>query len=327
MNSDTKAIQMATRGSALALAQTDQVARRLREEFPQHQFSALILKTTGDKLQTASLANPQNVLAKGLFTKELESALLDHSADLAVHSLKDLPTELPDGLRLGAVCERADPRDVLILDTRKVPFDPTLPLHEWIRLLPPHFTVGTSSTRREAQMKTHRPDTRTVPIRGNVGTRLSKLSQSDELHGLLLASAGLDRLGFQTDRNGFLTGETVPEGLAVLRLDPEIMLPCPGQAAIGIEVRTQDSFIQTLCNPLNHPDTWDCISAERSFLAALGGGCQAPVGALASIEGDQLRLRTVSFLEGKTTRQEETGSRKDAFLLGQSLARRVQDVI
>ena len=184
MNSSST-IRIATRGSALALAQANMVLAQLRAAFPGESFELQIIKTTGDKLQTASLASPN--LPKGLFTKEIEEALLNGQADLAVHSLKDLPTELPAGLQLGAVSVRVDVRDVLV--TRRSPALNSQPAT--LNSLPLRATVATSSTRRRAQLLDHRPDLNIVPIRGNVGTRLRKLAEQPELHAIVLAAAGL----------------------------------------------------------------------------------------------------------------------------------------
>jgi hydroxymethylbilane synthase len=323
-------ITIATRGSALALAQANAVLAQCRTAFPDQDFKLKIIKTTGDKLLTASLADAG--LPKGLFTKELEAALLNGEADLAVHSLKDLPTDLPPGLRLGAVCQRADARDILIyrnieclasggdaavpaLD-RKRGFKPPIS----IDTLPPGATVGTSSTRRSAQVLERRPDLRIVALRGNVGTRLRKMAEQSKLDAIILAIAGLERLQIQLTPSGSLEGEGVPRSLAGTPLDIDEMLPCVGQAALGIEVRRDNARIAAICRRLNHPETWQCVMAERSFLKTLGGGCHLAVAAYAQIQSAQIRIRGVSFLSGKARRGEIRGTVRGPVDLGRRLA-------
>src|SRR6266540_1309801 len=228
MSTVVKRIIIATRGSALALAQANLVFDQCRAAFPKLKFEIKIIKTTGDKLQTASLAKPAESLPKGLFTKELEVALLKHRADLAVHSLKDLPTELPAGLQLGAVSNRVDVRDVLIYrdaeylraEAAKATVVEWSPGHaqrrglkpkSGLNELPAGATVATSSTRRKAQLLAHRPDLNVVEIRGNIVTRLQKLADKPELDALILAAAGLARLNFQITSLGALLGNAVPE--------------------------------------------------------------------------------------------------------------------
>jgi hydroxymethylbilane synthase len=312
-----KAIRIATRGSALALAQAQVVLTQCREKFPRLTFELKIIKTSGDKLQTASLAHPDPSLPKGLFTKELEAALLKGRADLAVHSLKDLPTELPEGLKLGAVAgQRADVRDVLIY---KEPHAPGLQLAQ----LPKGWTVATSSTRRRAQLLALRPDFKVVEIRGNVATRLRKLAQQAGLDATILAAAGLGRLQFRLT-DGRLSGSEVPAGLLGLVLETDQMLPCVGQAAIGLEIRAQDEQAASLCRELNDESTFQCVTAERALLRALGGGCQTPIGAHATLAGTELHLRAVSFLQDKVRRAEARGAANDAAGLGQRVAAQLQ---
>ena len=317
MNSPTP-IRIATRGSALALAQANMVLAQLRAAFPGDQFELQIIKTTGDKLQTASLASPN--LPKGLFTKEIEDALLDGQADLAVHSLKDLPTELPAGLQLGAVSVRVDVRDVLI--TRRNPALGSQPAT--LNSLPPGATVATSSTRRRAQMLDRRPDLNIVPIRGNVGTRLRKLAEQPELHATVLAAAGLERLHFSHDGTAELAGPDIPPGLLASAISVEEMLPCVGQAALGIEIRENDARLERIVAALNHPVTQACVTAERAFLRGMGGGCQLAVGAYAEVSGNSLRLRAVSFLGAQPVRGESSGEVSAAVQIGEQLARQLQ---
>jgi hydroxymethylbilane synthase len=309
-----KPIRIATRGSALALAQANLVLAQCREKFPRLSFELKIIKTTGDKLQTASLSRPDESLPKGLFTKELETALLKGRADFAVHSLKDLPTELPEGLKLGAVAgQRADVRDVLIY---KEPLAPGLKLAQ----LPKGLTVATSSTRRQAQLLALRPDFKVVEIRGNVPTRLRKLAQQAGLDATILAAAGLGRLQFRLTDAGRLAGSEVPEGLLAMLLDTEQMLPCVGQAAIGLEIRAGDEQAAALCRELNDESTFQCVTAERALLRALGGGCQMPIGAHATLAGTELHLRAVSFLQNKVRRAEARGAVNEAARLGERVA-------
>ncbi len=315
-------IILATRGSALALAQANMILAQCRAAFPDLAFEIKIIKTTGDKLQTASLASLN--LPKGLFTKELEVALLNGEADLAVHSLKDLPTELPAGLTLGAVSKRADARDVMLYRDASAfqqgrGFKPHLSLAE----LPAGATIATSSTRRSAQLLERRPDLKVVPIRGNVPTRLKKLAEQPELDATILAAAGLERLHFQMDASGHLQGEGVPAGLLARKLDPEEMLPCVGQAAIGLEVREGDARMAGICARLDHPETHHCVTAERAFLKAMGGGCQVPLAGYAEVLGQEIRLRVVSFLGEKVQRSEGRRPITQAAELGQELAARL----
>lgn len=308
-----KPIHLATRGSALALAQANMILAQCRAVAPAEIFELKIIKTTGDKLQTASLASAE--LPKGLFTKEIEEALLSREADLAVHSLKDLPTELPAGLTLGAVTRRADVRDVIVY--RAADFSSPLK----IATLPQGAVVATSSTRRAAQVLERRPDVKVVPIRGNVGTRLKKLAEQPELCATLLAAAGLARLGFQIDSAGCLSGEGIPDGLCAVPMSLDEMLPCVGQAAIGIEIRENDPRLEAVCARLNDSATMTCVRAERAFLRAMGGGCHLAVAAYAELAADRLRLRGVSFLADAPRRGELSGATTDSEALGAQLAR------
>jgi hydroxymethylbilane synthase len=307
--SSQKTIYIATRGSALALAQANFMLGECRKHFPQQNFELKIIKTTGDKLQKASMARIDASLPRGLFTKELEDALLNGDADLAVHSLKDLPTILPDGLKLGATGKRADARDVLI---SKAPFQ--------ISNLPAGAIIATSSTRRSAQIFEHRPDLKIIAIRGNVGTRLKKLAEQPELSGTVLAAAGMARLGFQIGADGALSGEEIPAGLFATPIPTDEMLPCVGQAAIGIEVRENDARIDKICEKLNDAATWHCVTAERAFLRAMGGGCQSAVAAYAEIFENELRLRAVSYLGKQVQRGEMKRPIEYAVKLGEEMA-------
>ena len=313
-------IQIATRGSALALAQSTLIRDVCRKAFPDRQFELRIIKTTGDKLQTINLANPNQESTKGLFTKELELALLDGTADFAVHSLKDLPTELPPGLKLGAVTQREDPRDVLIYRAPGASVGRSFPPGTRLSDFPAGATIATGSTRRQAQILALRPDLKTVPIRGNVGTRMKKLLDQPELDAIVLAMAGLNRLGVRFSPNGELSGADIPAGCLALPLSIEEMIPCVGQAALGIETRANDPAMDEICSVLTHPPTWACATAERAFLAKLGGGCLSPVAAYAEARGDQLHLRAISFRNETLRRIEKKGLLHDAAQLGRAAA-------
>ncbi len=308
-----KPVIIATRGSALALTQANLIFDACREAFPKLAFEVKIIKTTGDKLQTASLSQAGDSLPKGLFTKELEVALVRQKADLAVHSLKDLPTELPAGLKLGAVTKREDVRDVLIYK-EEARFAGTIPQ------IKEGGMVATSSTRRQAQVSAARPDLELAEIRGNVPTRLEKLADDEQMDGTILAAAGLNRLNFSISGEGFLEGDAVPDGLRAVTLDTDIMLPCVGQGAIGLEIREEDGRIEKIVERLNHFNTMASVTAERSFLKAMGGGCQSPVGAHAVVEESKIRMGAVSFLSDTVQRTEQTGDLREPILLGEAVA-------
>jgi len=334
-------VTVATRGSALALAQANLVLEQCRRAFPKLSFELKIIKTTGDRLQSASMAQEGKTLPKGLFTKELEVALIKRKANLAVHSLKDLPTELPAGLKLGAISKRADVRDVLIyrdreyLQTAKADkyssdwspgqsarrgFGPQLEIKD----LPPNSVVATSSTRRRAQLLAQNKHLQVPDIRGNVVTRLTKLAERAELDAIILALAGITRLNFRITSEGNLEGDAVPDGLRAIVLEPEVMLPCVGQGAIGVEIRDDDERISTICERLNHFNTLQCVTAERAFLAALGGGCQSPVAAYAEVVGNLIRMRALSFNDGSVRRAEGQRPITEPVELGQQLASEVK---
>ena len=306
-------IIIATRGSALALEQANLIFDQCRAAFPRLAFEIKIIKTTGDQQQDASLAQAGKNLPKGLFTKELEVALIRRKADLAVHSLKDLPTELPAGLDLGAVGKREDPCDVLIYKTDAGFDGPLSQLGEGALL-------ATSSTRRQAQVRALRPDLRIEEIRGNVPTRLEKLADNDGLAGTILAAAGLLRLHFRITDDGRLEGDAVPEDIRAVRFNTHLMLPCVGQGAIGIEIRADDGRIQKICERLNHFNTCAAVTAERAFLRGMGGGCQSPVGALAEVKAERLVLRAESFLSDTVHRSEQAGDVREPDALGKSVA-------
>jgi len=266
-----KIMILGTRGSDLALVQTRDVAFRLGQAHPGLALEEKIIKTTGDKRLDVSLSAPGS-LEKGLFTKELEEALLSGAVHAAVHSLKDLPTEQPPGLVLGAILERADVSDALASK------------HEggW-KGLPPGATVATSSLRRKNQLLLLRPDLKIVEIRGNVPTRLRKVLESPEWDALVVASAALARLG----------AAIVPAGLQVTII--EEMLPAPGQGAVAVECREEDNETRELLAAIHHEPTSLCVRAERELLHSLGGGCHLPLGTRAVIEDGTLRLTAGLF--------------------------------
>lgn len=313
-----KPILIATRGSALALAQANLTLAACRQKFSAIEFQLKLIKTAGDKLQNASMTKTDASLPKGLFTKELETALLRGRADMAVHSLKDLPTELPEGLQFAAVLgKRADVRDVFIY---KKPHPPGARLSDF----PPGLVVGTSSTRRAAQLLALRPDFKVVAIRGNVPTRLEKLARDPGMDATVLAAAGLERLGFSILQNGPLAGDTVPQNLLCTVLETTEMLPCVGQGAIGLEICAQDERIAAVCRELNDEATFQCVTAERSFLRAMGGGCQTPIGAYAWVDGGELRLQAISFLGNQVRRAEDGAPVSDAAALGERMASKLR---
>ncbi|MEO5339901.1 MAG: hydroxymethylbilane synthase [Magnetococcus sp. MYC-9] len=286
-------IIIGTRGSALALWQAEWVKTLLQTRHPGQEVALRIIKTQGDKILDVPLAK---VGGKGLFVKELEEALLSEEIDLAVHSMKDVPAVIPEGLRLAAILEREDPRDVL-LSVR----------YASLAALPAGAVVGSSSLRRQSQLLHLRPDVRVVSLRGNVNTRIAKLAEG-LFDAILLAAAGVKRLQ--------LTEHVVEY------LDPERVIPANGQGAIGIETRQQDARLAELLAPLNHLPTWQCVSAERAFLATLEGGCQVPIAGHAQLQGDILQLRgRVSSLDGREMiTQQMQGSREQPEALGQRLA-------
>jgi len=323
-------IQIATRGSALALAQSKMVQAQCRLLFPELEFKIKIVKTTGDKLQSIRPEeSPQN-LPKGLFTKEIEETLLQNEATLAVHSLKDLPTELPDGLRLAATPPREDVRDVLIFRTDfSWPDDGKSTDPSSLAQIPGGRTVATTSLRRSSQILFHQPRTKIVPIRGNVGTRLKKLVETESFDFLVLAAAGLHRLGFIIGADGLLSFPESSEErqiagkLKAFYISPGEMVPCVGQAAIGIETRKDDSLAEKICAKLNHLPTFQSTGAERSFLRHMGGGCISPIGAFSEHVGADLRLYGILMREGRRLAGQCRGEASCFENLGRKLAQEI----
>ena len=292
-----KPVVLGSRGSPLALAQTRHVMTELKRAWPGRNFEIHVIKTEGDRLAESDDAGNMK-LGKGLFTSELERALLAREIDLAVHSLKDLPTSSPEGLMLAAIPKRADARDVLI--TKNTEPKEELP-NNWVTasgslrrvLLGPELRYGaiiaTGSPRREAQLRLVRDDLKTVPIRGNIDSRLRKFRENDEWSGLVLAAAGLERL------------QPNLEGLTVTPMSFSQMLPAPGQGALALQTQTESSVdTRTLVRVLHDPVTSAAVTAERMFLEALGGGCGEPVGAYAEPTGDNLlKIDGIAWLIGE----------------------------
>jgi hydroxymethylbilane synthase len=279
---------LGTRGSALALAQTQLVRAALAAAEPGVETEIREFKTTGDKRQDLSLSSAVHGdagehIEKGLFTKELELALVAREIDVAIHSLKDLPTANPPGLTVAAVLPRANPGDVLIFKTSAADYRQSVPLMAG-------STVATSSVRRQLQLQHARPDLKVVDVRGNVGTRLEKLRDRFEWAALVLARAGLERLGFALDK-GVL--EISGAQFGVRTLGSEIMLPAVGQGAIALQTRDDDTFTRDTLAAVNHAETFAAITAERELLRLLGGGCQAPLGVATSFRSGELTLRAV----------------------------------
>lgn len=283
---------IATRESPLALWQANHVAAALRNHYPDLEVTLLGMTSRGDQLLDTPL---YKVGGKGLFVKELETALLDGRADIAVHSMKDVPMALPEGLTLGVICEREDPRDALVGVAD-------------FSAIPEGGRVGTSSLRRSCQLRQHRPDLDIGFLRGNVNTRLGKLD-AGEFDAIILASAGLVRLGFH-DRIG-------------RRIEPERSLPAGGQGAVGIEYRSDDARVAALLAPLNHHRTAREVIAERACVRALDGGCDVPIASFAITEGGDLWLRArVGSHDGEVLLHEEARG-EDAEALGRQVASRL----
>ena len=276
-------LRIGTRGSDLALNQTYWVADRLKEKFPLV-IEINVIKTKGDIMQDVSLVE---IGGKGVFIKEIEEALLRDEIDIAVHSMKDVPVELPEALEIGAIAAREDPRDVLISrDNRK--------LNE----LGKGARIGTSSLRRRFQLKHLLPDIEIVPLRGNLNTRIGKV-ETDSLDGVIVAAAGIKRMGWVHRVSQFIPVEMV--------------LPAAGQGAVGIEFRREDKKVRNSISFINHPSTWLAVRAERSFLKWVGGGCRLPVAAYGKRHGDEIVLRGL------------VGDRDGRVMIGDTVMGRIED--
>jgi len=289
----SREIRIATRKSALALWQAEYVKARLEAAHPGLQVTLVPMVSRGDKLLDSPLSK---IGGKGLFVKELETALLENEADIAVHSMKDVPMDFPDGLGLFCICEREDPRDAFVSNT-----------YASLEALPAGSIVGTSSLRRQAQLLTRRPDLQIRFLRGNVNTRLAKLD-AGEYDAIILAAAGLIRLGFE---------ERITSAISV-----DDSLPAGGQGAVGIECRSADTHIHALLAPLHHADTSSRVSAERALNKHLNGGCQVPIACYAVLEGEQLWLRGLvgEPSGGKLLSAEARAPRGEAEALGVQVA-------
>lgn len=286
-------VRIATRKSALALWQANFVKAELEAAHPGLRVELVPMSTQGDKILDTPLAK---IGGKGLFVKELETAMLEGHADIAVHSMKDVPVDFPEGLMLHTICRREDPRDAFVSNH-----------YQQLADLPQGAVVGTSSLRRQCQIKAMRPDLKIKDLRGNVNTRLAKLD-AGEFDAIILASAGLIRLGFAARIASFLDFGT--------------SLPANGQGAVGIECRTDDLVMQQLLAPLEHQETRICVLAERAMNRKLQGGCQVPIGAFAVLNHNELWLRgLVGQLDGsEILRAEIKGQASQAELLGTQLA-------
>ncbi|HKJ80056.1 MAG TPA: hydroxymethylbilane synthase [Prolixibacteraceae bacterium] len=288
-----KIIRIGTRGSQLALYQAELTKKTLLEKFPEIKVNIEIIKTKGDKILDVALSK---IGDKGLFTKELETALLENQVDIAVHSLKDLPTTLPDGLKLGAVLPRAEFRDALVSkDGRK--------LNE----LTSEDTIATSSLRRKAGLMRINNKFKIVDIRGNVNTRLRKMEEG-HCDAMIMAAAGLQRLGLDK----YITEI----------LEPEDFVPATSQGVIAIESRADDAETDAFLNAINHNETWNSIEVERGFLRSIEGGCQVPVGCYTETNGDNITITGfVATLDGNTyLLEKESGPITDGKLIGEKLS-------
>jgi hydroxymethylbilane synthase len=297
MNATTRNLRLGTRGSALALWQANWVKAALEEKHPGLFVELTLIKTTGDKILDVPLAK---IGGKGLFTKEIDEALLGERVDVAVHSLKDVPFQLPDGIELAAVPLREDGRDAFVSNGPK------------LRDLPSNATIGTSSLRRQVQLRHHFPALNLRVLRGNVDTRLRKL-EGGEFDGIVLAVAGLKRLGY--------------EARITEILDENIMLPAVAQGALGIVCRSRDSDTQKLVSTLEDPTSRLCVTAERALLRALGGSCQVPVAGKAVLNGDLLRIEArIANLDGTQMLSESlVGPASQPAQLGLALGQKLMD--
>ena len=290
-------IVLGTRGSSLALAQAEIAGNLLSQVAGIEKVERQIIKTTGDRRLDLRLSDSGKKFARGLFTKELEECLLSGQIDVAVHSLKDLPTELPEGLTIAAVLPREDPADVLV--SRQAAS---------LSAIRVNGVIATSSPRRARQLQRLRPDLTIVDVRGNVPTRIDKLINQPSWDGLILARAGLERLGLKIRENRIqFDGRTLFASIV------EGMLPAAGQGAIALEVLEKSSAIRDLLRAVNHPETWFCVHAEREFLRLLGGGCEVPIGVRATIrsaEGNDIG----STSEGGSSVNSESSMEEQALL-------------
>ena len=291
-------LRIATRQSPLAMWQAEYVQSRLQQLHPNLTVELVPMTTQGDKILGTPLTK---IGGKGLFVKELEQAMLEGRADIAVHSMKDVPYQFPEGLELKVICEREDPTDAFVSNK-----------YHNLDDLPCGANVGTSSLRRKIQLLKARPDLKITDLRGNVGTRLSKLDDGN-YDAIVLASAGLKRLGLE---------ERIRS-----QFDPELMLPAPGQGAVGIEARTDDPELDAILNPLQDETTSLRVLAERTITKTLQASCQVPVAAFATIENGILSLRAlVGGVDQQIIEASAEGSAKDALAIGQKVSQELLDL-
>jgi len=286
-------LKIGTRGSKLALTQTNFVAEKIKKLLPKADIEICIIKTSGDIMQDVSLLK---IGGQGVFVKEIEDALLSGKIDLAVHSMKDVPGETPEGLMFAAILPREDVRDVLVArDNIKIEF------------MPKGAKIGTGSMRRGAQIKAILPDANIVPLRGNIDTRLKKI-ETENLTGVILAAAGMKRMGLAGRITQFLPVET--------------MLPAVGQGALGLQIRKTDVDLAKICALLNDAKTAAEVTVERSFLRALGGGCRLPIAALGKLDDQRLSLEGMLAAPNGTAviREKISGAKEEAEELGEKLA-------
>lgn len=286
-------LRIATRKSPLAMWQAEHVSARLQEAYPDLKVELVGMSTQGDKILDTPLAK---IGGKGLFVKELEVGMLEGTADIAVHSMKDVPVEFPEGLHLAVILDREDPRDAFVSNK-----------YDTVDDLPEGAVLGTASLRRQCQISERRPDLEIKVLRGNVNTRLKKLDDG-EYDAIILASAGLKRLEFHERIRSYL--------------EPEQSLPAIGQGAVGIECRSDDKRVNDLLSVLSDEKTTICVSAERAMNHRLNGGCQVPIAGYATLDGDNLRMRgLVGSVDGKEIlRCEQNGKAEDAEKIGVAIA-------
>lgn len=293
-------IKVGTRGSRLALTQTKWIVSQLEKNYPTMKFEIKVITTTGDRIQNVSL---DKIGEKGVFVKEIEEQLLSGEIDLAVHSMKDMPGELPEGLMFSWVPEREDYRDVIVLKEGYCS----------LKDLPQGAIIGTGSKRREYQLLRYRNDLKFKPIRGNIDTRVRKI-QEENLDGVILAAAGLKRLGLYEE----LIDRIEP-------IEADVILPSPAQGALAIEIREENTEVHKIIQSLHHSETHVQVQAERSFLRGLNGNCHIPMGALCTIKGDQIEIEGLLGNEDGSVlvKKNISGPKEDAERLGWKLAKKI----
>ncbi len=291
-------IRVGSRGSKLAIAQAQILLESVKEKHKEFEYEIKIIKTTGDKIQDVSL---DKIGDKGVFVKEIEESLIEGTIDLAVHSMKDMPSAIPEELMFSAIPKREDPRDAIILNYGRKSLDE----------LPMGAVIATGSKRREYQLLRYRPDIKIVPIRGNIDTRIKKMYEQN-LDGLVIAAAGLNRLKIKSD---------IKQNIVLL--DEELMLPAPAQGALGLEIRKKDKELDDILRLVEDYESAVQIRAERGFLKEIGGSCHLPIGALCKVEGENILLvGLLGNADGKIlVKRKIEGKAEDAEILGIKLAR------